>query len=222
MNAYVSYLRVSTTRQGIDGLGIEAQRAAVEWLVQDNEGLLLAEYREVESGKANKRPELDAALTRCRKESATLVVAKLDRLSRNAGFLLSLRDSGVNVVCCDYPEADRFMIGVLALMAERERDMISQRTKEALGRLKERGVSLGCPNAGETVSGAHRAYMERYEAEQNELAVEIKKSMDRGHTSTRAIAYDLGYRGIRNRYGRPINHVKVSRLIQKITQANDR
>jgi DNA invertase Pin-like site-specific DNA recombinase len=146
MHKFVAYLRVSTVRQGRSGLGLEAQREAVRGFVASRAGKIIApEFIETESGKRNDRPQLQAALSRCRATGATLVVAKLDRLSRNAAFLLTLRDSGVPFVAADMPEANTLTIGILAVVAQAEREAISARTKAALSAAKARGVRLGNP-----------------------------------------------------------------------------
>jgi DNA invertase Pin-like site-specific DNA recombinase len=126
---------------------LEAQREAVRSFVTSRAGKIIApEFLETESGKRNDRPQLQAALARCRATGATLVVTKLDRLSRNAAFLLTLRDSGVPFVAADMPEANTLTIGILAVVAQAEREAISARTKAALGAAKARGVKLGNPN----------------------------------------------------------------------------
>jgi DNA invertase Pin-like site-specific DNA recombinase len=146
---FVAYLRVSTARQGRSGLGLEAQQQAVRQFVSSRGGRIIApEFVEVESGKRNDRPELDKALKRCRVTGATLVVAKLDRLSRNAAFLMTLRDSGVEFVAADLPEANTMTVGVMAVVAQHEREAISQRTKAALAAAKARGVALGGKRKG--------------------------------------------------------------------------
>jgi DNA invertase Pin-like site-specific DNA recombinase len=140
----ISYLRVSTTRQGQSGLGIEAQRAAVAAYLADHPGSRIAgEFVEVESGKRDDRPELSKALATARLHNGVLVLAKLDRLSRDAHFLLGLQKSGVQFVACDMPHADSFSVGILALVAQKEREMISARTKAALAAAKARGTKLG-------------------------------------------------------------------------------
>ncbi len=142
---FVSYYRVSTARQGKSGLGLEAQKAAVASYMAQHGGVELASYVEVESGKIDARPQLEAALMRCRQANATLIISKLDRLSRNAAFLLSLRDSGVKFQALDIPEANTLTLGVMALLAQQEREMISKRTRDALAARKARGLPLGTP-----------------------------------------------------------------------------
>ena len=139
----------SAPRQGRSGLGLEAQRETVRQFVASRGGRIIApEYVEVETGKRNDRPELVKALKRCRATGATLVVAKLDRLSRNAAFLMTLRDSGVQFVAADLPEANTMTVGVMAVVAQHEREAISARTKAALAAAKRRGVKLGGPRPG--------------------------------------------------------------------------
>ena len=140
---FVVYLRVSTAKQGRSGLGLEAQREAVQRFVAERGGKIIApEFIETESGKRNDRPELAKALKRCRATRANLVVAKLDRLSRNAAFLMTLRDSGVQFVAADLPEANTMTVGVMAVVAQYEREAISARTKAALAAAKARGTGL--------------------------------------------------------------------------------
>jgi DNA invertase Pin-like site-specific DNA recombinase len=140
---FISYLRVSTDKQGERGYGIAAQRKAVEDYLNGGTWQLVGEYVEVESGKRNNRPELAKALAACRKHKAKLVIAKLDRLARNVAFIANLMDGKVDFVCCDMPEASRLTIHVLAAVAEHEREMIARRTKEGLAAAKARGVVLG-------------------------------------------------------------------------------
>lgn len=139
---YVAYYRVSTRAQGESGLGLEGQRAAVAGFVK---GAILAEYTEVESGKNNQRVQLAAAIGRAKKEEAILIIAKLDRLSRNASFIFTLRDSGVNFQCVDMPDANTLTIGIFATLAQHERELISSRTKAALQAKRAQGVLLGKP-----------------------------------------------------------------------------
>lgn len=138
---FVAYYRVSTAKQGNSGLGLDAQRQAVQHHIGNSQ--LLAEYTEVESGANNSRPQLQAALDYAELTGSTLIVAKLDRLSRDAEFLNKLLNGTVPIRFADMPFADRFIIGVMAQVAQWERDRISTRTKEALQQAKARGKSLG-------------------------------------------------------------------------------
>lgn len=150
--------RVSTERQGRSGLGLDARRAAV--MAHIGRPDLLAEFTEVETGKRDDRPQLAAAPRHCRLTNSVLVIAKLDRLSRNAGFLLALRDGGVRFVCADMPDANSLTIGIMSLIAQHEREAISARTKEALAAWKARNPDhrLGNPNGFKPgVSGAKEA-----------------------------------------------------------------
>jgi len=140
---FVSYLRVSTARQGASGLGLEAQRAAVTGYLNGGDWDLVQEVQEVESGKRNDRPALAEALRLCRKHKATLVIAKLDRLARNVAFISNLMESGVEFVAVDMPQANRFVVHILAAVAEHEAEAISKRTKAALAAAKARGTQLG-------------------------------------------------------------------------------
>lgn len=140
---FVAYHRVSTAKQGRSGLGLEAQRAAVAAYLNGGPWKLVGEFVEVESGKRADRPELGKALDLCHLIGATLVIAKLDRLTRNVAFMANLMESQVEFVACDNPHASRFTIHILAAVAEHERDQISARTKAALAAAKARGTTLG-------------------------------------------------------------------------------
>src|SRR5512135_3065776 len=142
----VAYYRVSTKRQGASGLGLDAQNTAVETYARATAGRIIRSFTEVESGKRNDRPELAQAITHVQRTNARLVIARLDRLSRNAAFLLNLMQSKVRFVAGDMPEADETMVGVMALMAQREAKLISERTRAALRAAKARGVKLGTDN----------------------------------------------------------------------------
>lgn len=145
----VAYYRVSTSEQGRSGLGLDAQKAAVEDYLRRIGAIRVAEFTEVESGARNDRPQLRAALKRAQLSNATLVIAKLDRLSRNAAFLLTLRDAGTDIVAVDMPNANAVTVGIMAVIAEEERRLISERTKAAMKAAKARGVKLGNPNGAE-------------------------------------------------------------------------
>jgi DNA invertase Pin-like site-specific DNA recombinase len=140
---YVVYYRVSTKKQGLSGLGLEAQRTIVENFIKNNE--VINEFTEIETGKSANRPQLNKALECCKSNNATLIVAKLDRLSRNLHFVTSLQMANVDFVCCDMPSANRLTVHIIAAIAENEAQLISQRTKAALAEKKKQGVKLGNP-----------------------------------------------------------------------------
>jgi DNA invertase Pin-like site-specific DNA recombinase len=193
---FVVYYRVSTQKQGRSGLGLEAQKASVDAFLKTHGGLALASYTEVESGKVSTRPQLQAALLRCRQARATLLVAKLDRLSRNAAFLFTLRDSGQKFLALDLPEANTLTLAVMVGMAQHERELISARTKAALAARKARGLSLGTPRNAKFLKPHAAAASLLGQAANRRNAVrrakEIKPIIEDaralGHTSLRAIA----------------------------------
>lgn len=143
MKRFVTYYRVSTSKQGESGLGLLAQQEAVAMFFASRPHDVVSTFTEIESGKRSDRPELLKALDECRRRKATLVIAKLDRLGRNLAFIANLMESGVEFVCCDNPHANRLMLHMLAAFAEFERDLISKRTKDALAVAKAKGVHLG-------------------------------------------------------------------------------
>ena len=140
---FVAYYRVSTEKQGRSGLGLEAQRRAVEAFLNGGSWKLVHEFTEIESGKRAERPMLAEAMRAAKKQKATLVIAKLDRLSRNVAFIANLMETGVDFVAADMPQANKLTIHILSAVAEHEREMISQRTRAALSAAKNRGVRLG-------------------------------------------------------------------------------
>ncbi|WP_267406977.1 recombinase family protein, partial [Methylobacterium sp. GC_Met_1] len=154
---FIAYYRVSTKRQGVSGLGLEAQQEAVRSYLNGGNWQLLAEVVEVESGKRNDRPKLAEALKLCRLHKATLVIAKLDRLARNVAFVSALMEAGVEFVAVDFPQANRLTVHILAAVAEHEAKAISERTRAALAAAKARGVKLGnAKGTGAVMTEAHR------------------------------------------------------------------
>jgi len=141
---YIAYLRVSTQRQGSSGLGLQAQQEIIRKHLNGNSPI--AEFVEVESGRKSDRPKLHEALELCKKEKATLIVAKMDRLSRNVAFTSQLLDSGIEIVFCDFPKANRLVLTIIAAISEYEAGLIRQRTKAALQVKKENGCRLGKPD----------------------------------------------------------------------------
>jgi len=199
---FIAYYRVSTDRQGRSGLGLESQKHAVADYLKGRTKAVLAEFVEVESGKNNDRPELARALSECRLTGATLVIAKLDRLSRNAAFLMNLRDAGVRFIAADMPEANALTVGIMALVAQNEREAISARTKAALAAAKARGTVLGGWKGGPKVDSAlgRAAHIARADAFAASVAP-IARTMQAHGASLRQIATTLTARGVQTARG---------------------
>lgn len=219
---FVSYLRVSTKRQGDSGLGLEAQRKAVADFLNGGRWSLVTEVVEVESGKRADRPKLNEALRLCRLHSASLVIAKLDRLSRDAHFLLGLQRAGVRFVAADMPEANEMVVGIKAVVAQAERKMISARTKAALTAAKERGVKLGGPThhlpaqAGRAAETSALVRSVRARDRASDLARDIAELQARGAASLREIAAGLDARGITTPQGAAWTATAVRRVLARI------
>jgi len=218
---FVSYYRVSTQAQGRSGLGLEAQRTAVEHYLRSRGGQLIGEFTEIETGKGanalERRPELRAALDLCRKQGAVLVIAKLDRLARNVHFVTGLIESGVDFVAADMPHATKVMIQIHAVMAENERDQISARTKAALAAAKARGVKLGVtgpanlrPNL-EARQEAARRFAERM--------LPVFEGFELRGLSQRQIAAELNALGIKTPRGGTWRLKQVQRVLVRLPQA---
>jgi DNA invertase Pin-like site-specific DNA recombinase len=202
---FISYLRVSTARQGASGLGLEAQREAVSRYLNGGKWQLVQEIVEVESGKRNDRPKIAEALRLCRLHKATLVIAKLYRLARNVHFISSLMESGVDFVACDFPEANRLTVHILAAVAEHEAAMISARTQAALEAARARGVALGGLRGdpermrGMAAKGTLRSAIVRAEtvSKRNaDLHPVIEELRQKGVASFRALAAQLNELGV--------------------------
>jgi DNA invertase Pin-like site-specific DNA recombinase len=216
--AFISYLRVSTKSQGQSGLGLDAQRQAVTDFLNGGRWSLIAEYVEVESGANDERPKLAEALARCRVMGATLVIAKLDRLSRDAHFLLGLQKAGVRFVAADMPEANEMVVGIMAVVAQAERRMISARTKAALQAAKERGKKLGGDRGNLPAVGAkgRLASLEARRKNARQRAEDLKPIIAelraQGIVSLRKIAEGLNARGVPAARGGKWTSVQVGRL----------
>ena len=215
---FVSYVRVSTERQGKSGLGLEAQQAAVGTYIAGRHGRLLQEYREIESGKKDDRPQLAAALAACRKHKAVLVIAKLDRLARRVSFISALMDGDVDFVACDFPQANRLTLHILAAVAEHEREMISQRTRAALQAARNRGVRLGNPtNADQCLAQARAVRSAEARNRAENVRPIIDQIMRSGVTSLRVIAAALTARGIRTARGSTHWHAEQVATVLRLT-----
>ena len=221
---FVSYLRVSTASQGCSGLGLEAQRQAVDTYLNGGSWELVAEYVEIESGKKDDRPELQRALHYAKVTGAILVIAKLDRLSRDAHFLLGLQKAGAKFVAADMPEANETMVGFMAIMAQHEREMISRRTREALAAAKARGVKLGNPNGAAHLRGlgndaAVARIKENADNRATDLAPIIADMRQQGVGSVRAMAREMNQRGILTARGGRWHPTTVARLLDRLAAA---
>ena len=219
---FVSYLRISTAKQGASGLGLEAQRAAVAGYLNGGDWTLVREVVEVESGKNNARPSLAAALNLCRVHRATLVIAKLDRLARNVHFISGLMESGVDFVAVDMPQANRFTVHIMAAVAEQEAGAISTRTRVALQAAKARGTKLGGRRvsaerfaeiavAGRAASVATRSASAA--GKRGELQPIIAEIQAGGAQSLRQIAAELNARGIGTTRGGQWTAMQVQRIV---------
>jgi DNA invertase Pin-like site-specific DNA recombinase len=225
--SFVSYLRVSTQKQGQSGLGLEAQRKAVDDYLNGGDWNVIEEVVEIESGKNNKRPKLLEAIELCKSTGATLVVAKIDRLTRDAAFLLNLKAAGIDFVAADMPEANRMTIGIMALVAEQEREAISRRTKDALAAAKAKGVQLGAYRDGKfvgrvgTKEDAQRASESRtalYRLRAEARFDNIARIDPDGSMSLRAIAQKLNDDRVPTISGKGIWNASTVRRLKAVTQ----
>lgn len=204
----LKYMRVSNTGQGKSGLGLDAQRKAIDDFAASRGAEVAARFTEVESGKRADRPELLKARHLAKLTGATLVIAKLDRLSCNAAFLLTLRDSGVRFLACEMPEANDLTVGIMALVAQQEREAIYRRTREALAAAKARGVKLGNPRGaaalrrpGKSGAALRVTVQTKADAHAADLAEVLADIRAQGNITLSAMAADLNARGILTRRG---------------------
>ena len=224
----IAYYRVSTKAQGASGLGLEGQETAVQNYARQTGATIKASYREVESGKRADRPELARAMAHAKRSKAKLVVAKLDRLSRNVAFLSALMDAKVPFVACDNPQANDLTIHILAAVAEAEAKAISARTKAALQAAKARGTLLGSDRPGHwdgnedaRLAGlargrviAAKVVSENAKEAYTDLVPIMQKLRDAGK-SLQAIADELNAQGHTTRRGKEWNAMQVSRVVER-------
>ena len=192
MTKYVTYFRVSTVKQGRSGLGLEAQQEAVKHYA-DN---IIHSFTEIESGKDDQRPQLAAAIAMCKATGSAILIAKLDRLSRKASFLLTLRDSGVQIVAADMPNCSTLEYGIRAVIAQNEREEISKRTKAALDAAKARGVQLGTKSPAISSAAGNAALQANADQFAQKVLPIIADLKAAGHTSLRQIAAALTQRQV--------------------------
>ena len=217
---FIAYYRVSTAQQGRSGLGLDAQREAVRVFLAGRADELAEAFTEIESGKNADRPQLARALDACRLTGGVLVIAKLDRLSRDAHFLLGLEKAGVEFVAADTPNANRLTVRLMAVIAQEEREMISARTKAALAAAKARGKKLGGSRGGSKVDSAQgRAARSRtaddYARQVGPIAREAWRGADSAKSSYGQAAAVLTARGIRTPRGGKWTRAAVRTLIQR-------
>ena len=218
MKHYIAYYRVSTKKQGESGLGMEAQQYAVRSFLKAGDAIA-AEYVEVESGKRDTRLQLRAAIGHAKRLRGTLLIAKLDRLSRNAGFIFALRDSGVDFVCADMPDANTLTIGIFAVLAQHERELISSRTRAALQAKKAQGHRLGKP---ENLTAAARKKGEQARVgkaaanENNRRAAALIASFRGQGMAWKEIARRLNEAGFRASQGGQFQATQVQRIHRRL------
>lgn len=223
----IGYIRVSTEKQGQSGLGLEGQLAAIHAYGEQTTGEVVHIYREVESGRKDDRPEFEKAKAHAKRVRGRLVIAKMDRLSRDVHFIAGLVKSGVDFVACDNPHANKLTIHILAAVAEDEADRISQRTKAALAAAKARGVLLGSSRPGHwdgreevrsaAVVKATQAAKEKRDAESLPVylpAAKIATRLEADGATLQEIADELNEQGMTTVRGFPWNRMQVSRLLK--------
>ena len=213
METFIGYYRVSTQRQGQSGLGLDAQKNSVKSFL--NNRVILAEFTDIESGKNDNRPELLKAIELSKKTNSILLIAKLDRLSRNMTFISTLMDAKVKFICVDMPEASELTIHIFAALAQWERKRISERTTDALKQLKKRGVKLGTPeNFTEKVRllGPVRLKEKAITNPNNQKAKKLIGLLYKEGKSLREIAIELNESGFKTSRGGSFRPEQVRRL----------
>lgn len=221
MKKYIAYYRVSTKQQGNSGLGLDAQKTMVRNYLKDDD-ILIDQFEEVESGKNDNRPQLLKAIEKSKSESATLLIAKLDRLSRNAGFIFLLKDSNVDFKCCDMPEANSLTIGIMAVLAQEERVLISKRTTDALQELKTKGVKLGTPeNLTQEARkmGSEAMRLKALNNDNNRKATALIVSLRNAGNSYNKIAGELNKSGFKTSRGCEFTSSQTLILYDRFLQA---
>ena len=219
MKTFVAYLRQSTMKQQVSGLGVEAQREIIKNHLKDNP--LITEFVETESGKKSNRPKLMEALALCRKTNSVLIVAKLDRLSRNVAFTSKLLESDVEIVFCDFPQANRLILHIISSIAEYEANLISQRTKQSLQAKKARGIKLGksenlMNKFEQAISNSSKTNKAKAESNPNNMrAIALLRSLVLQGKSLSEMTNLLNEQGFVTSKGCKFQIVQVKRLLTK-------
>ena len=224
-NQYVAYLRVSTQKQGYSGLGIEAQREIIQKYLHDKTPV--AEYVEIESGRKKDRPKLKEALMLCRKTEAVLIVAKLDRLARNVSFLSNLLENDVEIVFCDFPQANKMMLHILSAISQYEAELIAARTRSALQAKKVRGFKLGNPEHlmdkhGQAIRNSIKTCRQKADNNPNNTrAVAMLRTLIRENHTLKEMADILNREGFVTSQGCSFSKSTVYKLIRRYNLKED-
>lgn len=224
-NQYVAYLRVSTQKQGYSGLGIEAQREIIQKYLHDKTPI--AEYVEIESGRKTDRPKLKEALMLCRKTEAVLIVAKLDRLARNVSFLSNLLENDVEIVFCDFPQANKMMLHILSAISQYEAELIAARTRSALQAKKVRGFRLGNPEHlmdkhGQAIRNSIKTCRQKADSNPNNTrAVAMLRTLIRENHTLKEMADILNREGFVTSQGCSFSKSTVYKLIRRYNLKED-
>lgn len=211
----IAYYRTSTSKQN---LGLEAQRNIVTSWARQRNANIMAEYSEQESGKHNDRPQLTLAIAEAKKNNATLVIAKLDRLSREAEFLFHLHNDGVQIAVCDLPELNTLTLGIFATLAQHERELISTRTKQALQALKAKGVKLGSPSPKWSPEAVAKSLkIRQHNADNNLNTKQAYCAIKHMNCSLQAKADYLNENGFKTARGGKYTAMQVKRTIERFS-----
>jgi DNA invertase Pin-like site-specific DNA recombinase len=210
--SYIAYYRVSTEKQGRSGLGLDAQREAVSQFLGCREGSVISEFVEIESGRKSDRPQLTEALSACKRLRAILLIAKLDRLARSVAFVAGLMEGDVEFVAADMPEASKFVLHIMAAVAEHERQLIGERTRAALAAAKARGIKLG--SNGAALATKHRREAAAFA---ETLYPHVQAALLGGARSYASIAANLNSQGLLSREGGKWHSASVGRLLKRLS-----
>lgn len=223
---YIAYYRVSTREQGKSGLGLKAQQQTCANFIKEDDRII-NEYTEIESGKKDSRPELDKAIREANSRGATLLIARLDRLSRNVSFIFKLRDTAVDFVCCDLPDANTLTIGIFATLAQHERELISKRTRKALEQKKAQGVKLGNPNGWTQQAQRKATETKRRNAKNRDKTAKAKEMIldwielakhKKQSLTLQGVADRLNYYGLETPRGKQFTLQNVRYILRQIDQ----